>query len=65
METNEGPRRARDHDDDLKAVTPDARTKDYFIIVDAADVREQDKTDSRPMKKKPSVSFEKLLQAVA
>ena len=50
------------NDDDLKAITPFARTKDYFIIVDAVGVCEQDKTDSRPMEKKPSVSFEKLLQ---
>ena len=52
-------------DDDLKAVTPDAKTKDHFVIVDAVGVCEQDKTDSRPMDQKKSVSFEKLLQAVA
>ncbi len=51
--------------DDLKAVTPDAKAKDHFVIIDAVGVCEQDKTDSRPMEKKPSVSFEKLLQAVA
>jgi type I restriction enzyme, R subunit len=51
--------------DDLKAVTPDATTKDHFVIVDTVGVCEQDKTDARPMEKKPSVSFEKLLQAVA
>ncbi len=51
--------------DDLKAVTPDATAKDHFVIVDAVGVCEQDKTDARPMDKKPSVSFEKLLQAVA
>jgi len=51
--------------DDLKAVTPDATSKDHFVIVDAVGVCEQDKTDARPMEKKPSVSFEKLLQAVA
>ncbi len=53
------------NDDDLKAVTPDAKAKDHFIIVDAVGVCEQDKTDSRPMEKKPSVSFEKLLQSVS
>ncbi|MCK9417859.1 MAG: DEAD/DEAH box helicase family protein [Nitrospirae bacterium] len=53
------------NDDDLKAVTPDARTKDHFIIVDAVGVCEQDKTDSRPMEKKRNVSFEKLLQFVS
>ena len=51
--------------DDLKAVTPDATTKDHFVIVDAVGVCEQDKTDARPMEKKPSVSFEKLLQALS
>ncbi len=53
------------NDDDLKAVTPDARAKDHFIIVDAVGVCEQDKTDSRPMEKKRNVSFEKLLQSVS
>ncbi|MHB8154015.1 MAG: type I restriction-modification enzyme R subunit C-terminal domain-containing protein, partial [Bacillati bacterium] len=51
--------------DDLKAVTPDAILKDHFVIVDAVGVCEQDKTDSRPMEKKPSAAFESLLQAVA
>jgi len=51
--------------DDLKAVTPDAIAKDHFVIVDAVGVCEEEKTDSRPMERKPSVSFEKLLQAVA
>ncbi len=51
--------------DDLKAVTPDATTKDHFVIVDTVGVCEQDKTDARPMEKKPSVAFDKLLQAVA
>ncbi len=50
---------------DLRAVTPDAKTKDHFVIVDAVGVCEQDMTDSKPMEKKPSVSFEKLLQAVS
>lgn len=52
-------------DDDLKAVTPDAKTKDHFVIVDAVGVCERDKTDSRPMDQKKSVPFDKLLQAVA
>ncbi len=51
--------------DDLQAVTPDAVLKDHFVIVDAVGVCEQDKTDSRPMEKKPSVAFESLLQAIA
>ena len=51
--------------DDLKAVTPDAETKDHFVIVDAVGVCEQDMTDSKPMEKKPTVSFEKLMQAMS
>ena len=34
--------------DDLQSVTPDAKAKDHFVIVDAVGVCEQDKTDSRP-----------------
>jgi len=51
--------------DDLKGVTPDAKSKDHFVIVDCVGVCEQDLTDSRPMDQKKSVSLEKLLQAVA
>ncbi|MBI4006734.1 MAG: DEAD/DEAH box helicase family protein [Gammaproteobacteria bacterium] len=50
--------------DDLKAVTPDAISKDHFVIIDAVGVCEMDKTDSHPMEQKPTVSFEKLTQAV-
>jgi type I restriction enzyme R subunit len=50
---------------DLQSVTPDARAKDHFVIVDCVGVCEQDMTDSRPMDQKKSVSLEKLLQAVA
>lgn len=51
--------------DDLQSVTPDAKGKDHFVLVDAVGVCEQDKTDSRPLEKKRSVSLEQLLQAVA
>jgi type I restriction enzyme R subunit len=53
------------NDNDLQAVTPDAVTKDHFVIVDAVGVCEMDQTDSRPMERKKNVGFEKLLQAVA
>jgi len=53
------------NNDDLQAVTGDAKTKDHYVIVDAVGVCEQDKTDSKPMDRKKSVSFEKLLQAVS
>ncbi len=50
---------------DLQSVTPDAKAKDHFVIVDCVGVCEQDMTDSRPMDQQKSVSLEKLLQAVA
>ena len=50
---------------DLNAVTPDARNKTHFLIVDAVGVCESDKTDSRPLERKRSVPFDKLLIGVA
>lgn len=50
---------------DLNAVTPDAKEKTHFVIVDAVGVCEQEKTDSRPLERKKSVSFEKLVLGVA
>jgi len=50
---------------DLKAVTPDEEHKTHFIIVDAVGVTESDKTDSRPLERKKSVSFDKLVQSIA
>jgi type I restriction enzyme R subunit len=50
--------------DDLKGVTPDAKAKDHFVIVDCVGVCERDLTDSRPMDQKKSVPLEKLLQAI-
>jgi type I restriction enzyme, R subunit len=51
--------------DDLRAVTPDATAKTHFIIVDAVGVCESELSDAYPLEKKPTVSFEKLLEAVA
>jgi len=50
---------------DLAAVTPDASHKTHFIIVDAVGVCEKDKTDSRPLERKRSVPFDRLLMSVA
>ena len=49
----------------LQAVTPDARRKTHFVIVDAVGVCERDKGDSRPLERKRRVPFDKLLEAVA
>jgi type I restriction enzyme R subunit len=52
-------------DTDFQAVTPDAKSKTHFVIVDCVGVCEQELTDSRPLERKPTISFDKLLQAVA
>ncbi len=51
--------------DDLKRVSADASAKDRFVIVDAVGVCESDKSNSRPLDRKPTVSFESLLQQAA
>jgi len=50
---------------DFNAVTPDSAHKTHFVIVDAVGVCERDKTDSRPLERKPSVPFDNLVQSVA
>ncbi len=50
---------------DLQAVSRDAHYKTHFVIVDAVGVCEQDKTDSRPLERKKSVKFEKLIKDVS
>lgn len=51
----------------LKATgTPSAKfTKDHFVIIDAIGVEQSQKTDSRPLEKKPGMSLKDLLQSVA
>ena len=51
--------------DKLRTVTPSARVKDRFIIVDAVGVCEEDKTDSKTLNRQPSASLEQLLTYVA
>ncbi len=50
---------------DLKAVTPDVAHKTHFVIVDAVGVTETCKTDSRPLERKKSVPFDKLVKSIA
>jgi len=51
--------------DTLRSVTPDAKHKTHFVIVDAVGVCEQDKTESKPLDRKPTVPLEKVMQLVA
>jgi type I restriction enzyme R subunit len=46
--------------------TPSAKiTKDHFVIIDAIGVESSQKTDSRPLEKKPGMSLKDVLQNVA
>jgi type I restriction enzyme R subunit len=51
--------------DDLMSVTPDAKEKTHYVIVDAVGVCERDKTTSKPLDRKPSVPLDKILNTVA
>jgi type I restriction enzyme R subunit len=51
--------------DKLRVVSPSARVKDRFIIVDAVGVCEQDKTDSHTLNRQPSKTLEQVLNYVA
>jgi type I restriction enzyme R subunit len=51
--------------DVLQSVTPDARVKTRFVIVDAVGVTETEKTLSKPLDRKPSVPLRVVLETVA
>ena len=50
---------------DFNAVTPDARNKDRFVIIDAVGVTETELSDSYTLDRKPTVPFDKLLDLVS
>jgi type I restriction enzyme R subunit len=50
---------------DLQAVTPDAGEKTRFVLIDAVGVADNPKVDVGTLDRKRSVSFDKLLEAVA
>ncbi|MFM8570085.1 MAG: DEAD/DEAH box helicase family protein, partial [Pirellula sp.] len=51
--------------DVLQGVTPDAKHKTHFVIVDAVGVCEDEKSATKPMDRKPSVPLDRILQLVA
>jgi type I restriction enzyme R subunit len=51
--------------DSLQMVTPDAKHKTHFVIVDAVGVCEEEKAVTKPLDRKPSVALEKVLQLTA
>jgi type I restriction enzyme, R subunit len=51
--------------DELHKVTPDAPGKSRFVLVDCVGVTETDKTETKSLETKPSVSTKKLMEQVA
>jgi type I restriction enzyme, R subunit len=52
-------------DTDFQVVTPDAKTKTRFVLVDAIGVTEHDYVDAAPLDRAQSVSLKKLLDKAA
>lgn len=52
-------------DADLRTVTPDARTKTRFVLVDAVGVSETRKNASQPLERKRAIGFDALLEQIA
>ncbi len=52
-------------DTEMEQVNPGVKRKTRYMIVDAVGVCERVLTESRPLEKKPTVTFEKLLDAAA
>lgn len=51
--------------DELIKVTPDAKVKDHFVIVDCVGVCEEEKSATKPLDREPSVPLDKLLDLVS
>ena len=52
-------------DADLHAVTPDAKTKTRFVLVDAVGVTEGKKNVSQPLERRRAIAFDKLIDQIA
>jgi type I restriction enzyme R subunit len=50
--------------DALQMVTPDAKTKTHFVIVDAVGVCEDEKTATKPLDRRPTVALDKIMALV-
>lgn len=53
------------HPTELKAVTPDARAKTHFVIVDCVGISETPLADTQPLERNRTVPFKALLEHVA
>ena len=52
-------------DADLHSVTPDAKTKTRFVLIDAVGVTETKKNVSQPLERKRTLAFDKLVDQIA
>jgi type I restriction enzyme R subunit len=50
---------------ELQGVTPDAKSKTHFVIVDAIGLSEEEMSDTQPLDRKKAVPLQKLLEVVA
>jgi type I restriction enzyme R subunit len=50
---------------DFQAVTPDAKAKSRFVIVDAVGVTDADLADTQPLERNPTIPLESLLKQIA
>jgi len=53
------------NDTDFQHVTPDAKTKTRFVLIDCVGVTEQTMTDQPSLERNPTIAFDKLLNMVA
>lgn len=49
---------------DLQAVTPDARAKTHFVLIDCVGISETKMADTQPLERNKAVAFKSLLQHV-
>ncbi len=50
--------------DEMQDVTPDARTKDHFVLIDCVGVTEMKQQDTQPLDRQKSVSLAQILEHV-
>ena len=53
------------NDSDFQAVTPDAKAKSRFVIIDAVGVMESELMDTVPLDKEPTIGLDRLLKQIA
>lgn len=53
------------NNDSFQAVTPDAKAKTHFVIVDAVGVTETELNDTQPLDRDPTIGLDKLLKQLS